>query len=282
MVKRAVRTRMLAALLAMPAACVIGAMCDPTPAAAGMIEHKTVFDVMFGILPIGKATFDIRFDEDKYILDATGKTVGIAAMVAPGTGEAESQGRIADDKVIAEKHEVTYVDKSKKKKSTLDIEFNDGAVESVKLDPDKHKKKDGPKWVPIEPDQLRSVIDPASSVIVPVAWEHANDPKAVCDRVLHVYDGDTRFDIELKYKSTKPISTEGYKGYAYVCSLRYIPVSGHKKKQRNIEYMSNNKDIEIWLAPMAQTNLYTPIKIEVPTWVGRFTAIPDYFGVVAN
>ena len=84
-----------------------------------------------------------------------------------------------------------------------------------------------------------------SSVIVPVAWERANDPRAVCDRLLNVYDGDTRYDIQLNYKSTKPIRTDGYRGYAYVCSLRYIPVAGHKKKQRNIEYMSKNEDIEI-------------------------------------
>ncbi|MCG6857147.1 MAG: DUF3108 domain-containing protein [Salaquimonas sp.] len=252
------------------------------PAKAEMIEHKTVFDVKFGILSIGKATFDIRFDKDRYILDMNGKTVGVAEMVAPGSGEVESEGRIGDNGVVAEKHEVVFHDKKKDKDKKLEMSFKDGGVESVKLDPDKHKDKSGPKWVPISADQLRSVIDPASSIIVPVEWSHANDPKAVCDRQLNVYDGDTRFDIQLKYKSTKPISTKGYKGYAYVCSLRYIPVAGHKKKQRNIEYMSHNKDMEIWLAPMAKTNLYTPIRIEVPTWVGTFSALPDYFGVVSR
>ena len=252
------------------------------PARAEMIEHKTVFDVKFGILTIGKATFDIRFDEKNYILDATGKTAGVAEMVAPGTGEVESKGRIAENGVIAEKHEVVFFDKSKDEKKTLEMSFHDGQLESVKLDPDKKKDKSGPKWVQITADQLRSVIDPASSVIVPVAWERANDPRAVCDRLLNVYDGDTRYDIQLKYKSTKPIKTDGYRGYAYVCSLRYIPVAGHKKKQRNIEYMRKNEGMEIWLAPMAKSNLYTPIRIEVPTWAGTFSAIPDYFGVVSH
>lgn len=269
-----------AALIASLAAC--AGLAAAMPASAEMTEHKTVFDVKFGILTIGKATFDIRFDEKSYVLGASGKTEGVAEMVAPGSGEVASKGRIGENGIIAETHEVVFHDKSKNKDKKLEMSFRDGEVESVKLDPDKKKKKKGRKWVQITPEQLRSVIDPASSVIVPVAWDRANDPKAVCDRVLNVYDGDTRYDIKLRYKSTKPIKTKGYRGYAYVCSLRYIPVAGHKKKQKNVEYMSNNKDMEIWLAPMAKSNLYTPIRIEVPTWVGTFSAIPDYFGVVSH
>ena len=94
------------------------------PARAEMIEHKTVFDVKFGILTIGKATFDIRFDEKNYILDATGKTAGVAEMVAPGTGEVESKGRIAENGVIAEKHEVVFFDKSKESQQRRPFSFS--------------------------------------------------------------------------------------------------------------------------------------------------------------
>ena len=261
---------------------VTAALTQPASTRAEMIEHKTVFDVKYGLISIGKAVFDIRFDQKRYVLDASGKTVGVAEMVAPGEGTVESEGLILESGVIAEKHEAVFTDRKKDKKKKLEMSFQNGEVENVKLDPDKKKDKSGPKWVPVSAEQLRSVIDPASSIIVPVDWSRANDPKAVCNRMLNIYDGDTRYDIELKYKSTNPVRTEGYRGYAYVCSLRYIPVSGHKKKQRNVEYLRKNEGIEIWLAPMAKTNLYTPIRIEVPTWVGTFSAIPDYFGVVTH
>lgn len=252
----------------------------PSGAEEAMRTHRTVFDVRFGAIPIGEAKFEIKFDEESYELGASGKTVGVAEMVAKGSGEAKSQGRIEDGQLVAEKHTVKYVEKSKV--STLEMEFDEGAVKEVKLNPDKRKKKNGSKWVQITEEQLRAVLDPASSIIIPVEWEKANNPRAVCDRTLPVYDGDTRFNIKLSYKSTKPIKTKGYKGYAYVCQLRYVPVAGHKKGERNIEYMSSNKDMELWLAPMAKTNLYTPIRIEVPTWIGTFSAQPSYFGVVAQ
>lgn len=247
---------------------------------AGQLRHKTVLEVRFGSIPVGEAVFDIRFDEKTYSLDASGKTVGIADLFASGRGKAESSGHFDDERIIVDKNFVEYVEK--KKTSTLEMAFVGGSVESVTLVPDKRKTKIAPKYVPITPEQLKAVIDPASSIVIPVAWDRANDPRAVCDRVINVYDGDTRYDIALKYKSTKPVKTEGYNGHAYVCQLRYVPVAGHRAKQRNVEYMSKNKDMEIWLAPMAQTNVFTPIRIEVPTWIGRVTAQPSFFGTIAN
>ena len=243
-----------------------------------MTAHETVFDVRYGPLSVGEAKFEIRFNESTYELGASGKTVGIVDMVASGSGLAKSHGRIEDYRVIVDNASAEFREESDV--STLTMNFDEGAVSEVIVDPDERKSKDGPKWVQIAEEQLRSVLDPASTIVIPVAWERANDPRAVCNQHFPIYDGDTRFDIKLNYKSTKPVKTKGYKGWAYVCQLRYIPVSGHKKGERNIEYMRDNEDIEIWLAPMNKTNLYTPIRVEVPTWVGTFSAIPRFFGVV--
>lgn len=254
--------------------------CAVATTASRMNRHKTVMEVRFGVLPVGTATFDIEYDQRHYVLGASGKTVGVVDMLAPGKGKAQSTGLIDGSKVIATRHSVEYFEKKKKKRSTLDMEFENGAVKSVLVVPDKRKRKKSPKWVELTEDQLRSVIDPASGIIIPVPPESAKDPRAVCNRDLNIYDGDTRFDIRLKYKSTMPVSTEGFKGDAFVCQLRYVPVAGHKKNQRNVEYMRKNEGIEIWLAPMEDSNLYTPIRIEVPTWVGTFSAIPSYFGSI--
>ncbi|GIL00409.1 MAG: hypothetical protein BroJett030_03080 [Alphaproteobacteria bacterium] len=256
------------------------ALAIAPPAAAEMTRHRTVFNVVFGALPVGKATFDIRFDDAAYELDGSGRTVGVVELFAPGKGTVASTGRIVGDHIVAVSNTINYAEK--KKRSTFRMEFDEGEVSSVSYEPDTRKNKNGPKWVPVTPDQLRSVIDPASGLIIPVDRDRANDPRAVCNRVLNVYDGDTRYDIALKYKATKTVSTDGYRGFAYVCQLRYVPVSGHRKKQRNVEYMSRNEDMEVWLAPMARSNLYTPIRIEVPTWVGRVSAVPAYFGAAAD
>ncbi len=264
-------TRLLASLFTFAALVAL-----PAAARAEMERHTTKFDIRFGALPVGAAQFEISFDDKAYALSAKGKTVGVAKLFSPGRGEVESDGMLVDERVIPVRNVVRL--NEKKKNSTLEMAFDEGAVTQVSLTPDKRKKKRGRRWVPVLPEQLQSVIDPASGVIIPVSAEHSSDPHAVCDRTLNIYDGDTRYDIALKYKFTKPVQTDGYKGYAYVCQLRYIPVSGHKLKQRNIEYMSDNKDMEIWLAPMAKSNVFSPIRIEVPTWIGKVTAISSYFG----
>jgi Protein of unknown function (DUF3108) len=261
---------------------VLAMLILPASVQAETREHLTEFDVVYGILPVGTASFLIKVDGENYVLGAKGKTVGVAEMLAPGAGEAISRGHITDNGVVAEHHTVLYREKPDSREQVLELDFHEGDVKKVRLSPDNRKPKKSKKWVRITEEQLRQVIDPASTIIVAVEWKKANDPRAVCERRLKVYDGGTRFDIQLHYKATKPISTKGYRGYAFVCQLRYIPVSGHKTGQKNINYMRDNKNMEIWLAPMAKSNLYTPIRIEVPTWVGTISAIPRFFGTPSN
>ncbi len=239
-------------------------------------HHRTSFSVRFGALPVGQATFDVRYNAQRYEVGTSGKTVGIAELVASGKGVADSQGVIDGTHIQALRHDVVYEEKNRK--ATLHMEFADGAVSKVDIVDPKKKNKTGPKWIQVTPEQLKAVLDPASSIIIPVDPARASDPHAVCDRTLPVYDGDTRFDIALDYKATKTVSTDGYVGYAYVCRLRYVPIAGHKRNQKNVEYMRKNSGMEIWLAPMEKTNLYTPIRVEVPTWVGTVVAVPTYFG----
>lgn len=256
----------------------IAALAAP---AAAQTHHRTVFDVKFAGVRVGKATFDITFDDKNYRIGLSGGTAGIAELFAPGNGEVESSGALAGADVVAARNTVIYREK-KKQPATLEMTFDKGAFASLKLDPDKRKQKDGPTWVQVTPEHLAKVVDPASGVVMPVPRERANDPNTVCGRTIPVYDGDSRYDIVLRYKATKPVETEGYKGWAYVCQLRYRPVAGHRTDHKNVRYMADNKLMEIWLAPMAGTNVFTLIRVEVPTWVGRVVAEPKFFGVATN
>ncbi len=247
-------------------------------AAEAPTHHRTVFDIRFGGLQVGSAQFDIRFDDKSYDLALSGKTAGAADVFVPGNGTAASKGTIDVSGIDALTHSAMYFEQRKKKRSTLDMQIDGGQVVKVAAVP--LKKKTGPKWIQIEPSQLRDVIDPASAIVVPVDAAKAGDPAAVCNRTLNIYDGDTRYDMVLTYKATRPIKTKGYEGYAYVCRMRYVPVAGHKRGQKNVEYMARNKGMEIWLAPMQQSRVFSVIRVEVPTWIGTVSALPAYFGQV--
>ena len=169
----------------------------------------------------------------------------------------------------------------KKKEESVKLSFANDKVTNIKIKANKKRKRVAPKYIPLLAQHKAAVIDPVSTLIIPMSGPAAQDGKQVCNQRFPVFDGETRYDIKLLYKSTKKISTEGYNGNAHVCQMRYIPIAGHKKDHRNTKEMAKNKNMEIWLAPMEGVSVFTPIKIVIGTKYGRFTASPLYFGTAS-
>lgn len=239
-------------------------------------NHQTTFDVKFGKLSVGVMSFKISSDKKTYILKGSGRTKGLADWFASGNASLSSTGTLSQTKANAQNHFISISDK--KRTATLEMALDNGSIKNIAMKPDKTKKHLGKKYVTIKDSDLLGLIDPASTLVIPVPYEEAKDPKKVCNQLHRVYDGETRYDMQLSYKKNAPIKTNGYNGNAYVCRLKYIPVSGHKTTNKNAKRMAANNDMEIWLAPMQATNIFTPIRIKVPTWIGNFYANPTYFG----
>ncbi len=243
-------------------------------------RHETVFDVKFGGVTVGNMTFGLSVDGKDYQFTGKGRTKGLAEWFASGKADMKSDGQLKGDQLVASSHYLSVTEK--KKVAVLKMAFANGEVQSVSLNPDKRKVKTEPKYAVTTPDQLKNVVDPASTLIVPVDIAEAKNPNAVCGRTYHVYDGDTRFDMALSYKRNEKLSTGGYDGNVYVCKLKYIPVSGHKRNHKNTKRMAENNEMEIWLAPVSggtdTQSIFTAIRIVVPTWLGTFSAEPTYFG----
>lgn len=253
-----------------------------TSGIAQVIDHETRFSVRFGGVEVAKAGFKINFDEKTYKLTGSGKTTGIVEWFAPGKGNFESTGAVIENQLKPVKHSVFVKEKSKNPE-TLNMAFANDEVANVEYKTNKPRKnRVAPKYVPVEATHLAAVIDPASTLIIPLTGVEAKDGRVVCGRRFPVFDGESRYDIQLSYKATKPIETTGYEGHAYVCRLRYIPVAGHKKGHRDIKQLAENKGMEIWLAPMAGVSVFSPIQIVVASKYGRVTAIPEYFGNARN
>ena len=125
---------------------------------------------------------------------------------------------------------------------------------------------------------MAAVLDPASSMIIPMNGTDAKSGAKVCNQRFPIFDGETRYDIVLSYKSTKPLKTEGYDGWVYACKMKYVPVAGHKASSKTVREMAKSETMEIWLAPMGGVSVFTPVKILIGTKYGRFTAAPEYFG----
>lgn len=251
------------------------------PASAATVHHETRFSVKFGGIEIGQAGFRISFDDHTYTLKGSGKTTGLAEWFSDGRGEVESFGDIIANVAKPKIHRVSVTES--KKTESLELAFAGEKVDKIKIESSKPKKKRvAPKYVPVEAGHLSAVLDPASSMIIPMSGSDAADPAKVCNQIFPIFDGETRYDIRLSYKSTKPVDTDGYNGWAHVCKMRYVPVAGHKKNHRSVQEMAANKHMEIWLAPMGGVSVFTPIRIVVGTKYGRFVADPMRFSSVSD
>lgn len=249
-----------------------------TSAVAEDHRHETRFSVTFGGLEIGRATFRIQFDDTSYELQGSAKTTGLAEWIASSSGSVEVVGSVIENQLRPKNHRVSVVESKKKPESVL-LAFADEKVVDVQIVSNKKPKiRKAPRYVPVEATHMASVLDPASTMIVPMKGKDARDGFKVCNQRFPIFDGETRYDIRLFYKSVKPVKTAGYSGFAYVCQLRYVPVAGHKIGHRPVDEMAENKNMEIWLAPMQGVSVFTPIKIVIGTKYGRFIANPTYFG----
>ena len=75
------------------------------------------------------------------------------------------------------------------------------------------------------------------------------DP-ANCNRTIPIFDGAARFDMVLSYGETQSVEKPGYKGPVLVCNARYVPIAGHRSLRPSTKFMEDNKDMQVWLAPV--------------------------------
>ena len=73
---------------------------------------------------------------------------------------------------------------------------------------------------------------------------------------------------------------KGYQGPVVVCQVLYRPIAGHRPERSAIKYLVEQRDMEMWLAPIDGTRVLVPFRFSVPTPFGLGVLQANYF--VAN
>jgi hypothetical protein len=105
---------------------------------------------------------------------------------------------------------------------------------------------------------------------------------AACNRKNPIFDGYTRIDVVLTYVGERSAKTKGYEGPVAVCAARYVPISGHRRDRPATKFMADNKDLEVWLAPIASDHVLIPFRISVRTMIGTTVVEASEFRVDAK
>ena len=87
-----------------------------SPSQAEMRKHQTKMSVTYNGLVVGKATFNINFDDDNYSVSAKGGTSRIVKWITSATGEIKSAGQMIENQLRPNTHSATVKEPKKPEK----------------------------------------------------------------------------------------------------------------------------------------------------------------------
>lgn len=239
----------------LPAAVTAAAMLA-SPALAEDTRQVSEYNISLGLLPIATASFSSEFKGNNYKIAGSFKSSGIVNLFTRISADTNVAGAVMDKRLQTSKYSLVYT--QGKKTRVYDVNYRNGNVVSTTIKPEPGTRPSS--WVPVSPGDLRSVMDPLSGLIFPEGAQ-------VCSGRMPIYDGESRLDLVMSSKGSKPFSTDGFKGDAIVCEIRYEPKSGYKKGRSDIEFLQKQR-MEVWFAKAQTSNVYAPVYARIPTRVG--------------
>ena len=236
------------------------------PVSSAEIEHVTDYSIRLSGLPVAIASFKSEFNGNRYKISGSMQSAGLADIFSSTRGTTTVSGTVSRGRLNATNYSVDY--KSGKRSRSIDVTFHNGNVVTASMQPPRRKPKN---WIPVSNADMRAVLDPISGLIIP-------EGSRICPKTLPIFDGESRMDLKLSSKGTKPYSTTGFKGDVVVCGIRFVPKSGYRKGRHDVEYLRKLKSMEIWFAKAEGANVYAPVYVQIPTKLGSVTVSATRFG----
>ena len=226
---------------------------------------------------LGDFRLTTQFRGTDYEMRGEGRFSVLSGLVFDWRGTTASKGRFNGTGPEPEMYSLNFQggDKSQRLRMT----FDGGAVTQISRVP---KKRPNPHVIPITKEQLEGVLDPMTAAFLFARSGNPNGDPKVCDQTIPVFDGEAQFNLILKPKRTVKLqknSSTGYSGFAAVCHVKFIPISGYRPDNPGIKLMSETNEIEVWLVSLPGTEMYVPYRIVMPTLVGYGYATSTSFQI---
>ena len=249
------------------------AACAAAPAHA-QAQFDARYTLTMSGMTLGKLSWRAELGTTDYTLSASGAVSGFLSLLIRGEGNVTVKGQMKD----GQPRPLSFVSAvvREDEKVNVQIAFDGSRVRDLKVEePPLESDR-----VPIEPAHKIGVIDPLSALLIP----GGADPMARegCERTLPMFDGRRRYDIALSYKRTDIIKSEGGKqSMVLVCAIRFTPFSGHRSSSPLIKFLSEGRDIEVWLAPVTGTHILAPVRLAVSSLIGNMVLQANEFQTTA-
>ena len=233
-------------------------------AAQGRLDAQ--YEASLAGIPIGKGAWVVDIADDQFQATVTAGTAGLLKSVGSGNGTGASNGRVVAGQLVPANY-VSTVNYGKRVAETIRITLSGGNVKDSSIEPEP----------PVNPDRIvvtdahkHNVIDPMTSSLLRVAGTgDLLTPDACRGKTISVFDGRLRYDLKLDFKRIEKVKAEkGYQGLALACAVAFVPIAGYVPDRYSIKYLTEQRGMEIWFAPIASTRMLAPFKIVIPTPLG--------------
>ncbi|WP_413776550.1 DUF3108 domain-containing protein [Rhodopseudomonas sp. P2A-2r] len=233
------------------------------PAAAqGKLDAH--YEASLAGIPVGKGAWTIEIADDQYNAAASGGTSGLLKAFAGGSGTGAATGRIVAGALVPSNYTATTT--ASKKSETIRMALQGGGVKEFSIEPEPPAD---PERIPVTEAHRRGVIDPMTGSLLRVAGSGDVLSADACRTSTSIFDGRMRYDLKLDYKRMDTVKAEkGYHGPVVVCAVYFSPLAGYIPDRAAIKYLAAQRNIEVWLAPIAGTRVLVPFRMTVPTPLG--------------
>jgi len=234
------------------------------------------YTISFARIRVGDIAATGVVGESEYSISARGRAGGIIKVLVDGEASFSTHGTIKDGYPVP----TTFTSKMVSGAETSDVTMvlDEGKVKELAatVPPPKSDR------VPVTQSNRQGIVDPLTAMLFSAAAAGEGLARDVCRHTLPIFDGQRRYDLKLAKRMDKVTAEKGYAGPVVVCSVSYEPIAGHRPSTPLIKYLSEGREMEMALAPVAGTRLLTPFRMLVESALANLVIEANQFEVTAQ
>jgi hypothetical protein len=234
------------------------------------------YTTSFARIRVGEIIATVVFGDNEYAISAHGRAGGVMKLLLDGEGSFSTHGAVKDGHPVP----ATFTSKivSGPEMSDVTVVLEGGAVKELAATP-----PPGSDVVPVTDANRQGVVDPLTAMLFPAPAAGEGLSQEACRHTLPIFDGRQRYDLKLAFKRMDKMTAEkGYAGPVVVCSVSYEPIAGHRASTPLVKYLSEGREMEIALAPLAGTRLLAPFRVSVMSSLANLEIEANRFEATAE
>jgi hypothetical protein len=215
-------------------------------------------------VPVGKGAWVIDIAENQYTAAASGATAGLLRVFASGQGSGASRGFMVGGNPVPASFAASIT--SDKKTEEIRMTLASGDVKEFAVTP---QLPDDPERVPVTEAHTHGVSDPMTGTLFRVPGTGDPVGPQACQRTTPIFDGRMRYNLQFAYKRMEKVKADkGYEGPVVVCAVYFTPLAGYVPHRSSIKYLTAQRDMEVWFAPVGASRMLVPFRVSIPTPIG--------------